>query len=407
VAASWEVGEPDELASAREHFAQSAWQDRESNRMKALEAALVAGEEAARVSADGILSSRNVGAHPGPLISGTLFGERQGKWSIGVGPDWNPEEEPPDFIRPAAEAERVAMLCSATTLPSFWRWIEPKRDRPRWDVLEGLLEFCEQHGLAAKSFALYWGGIGGCPVWLRGLPHKEKLQAIERWTTQIVQRYRGRIASWETVNEMHDWHFANPFGWSHAQTLEVTRLVSELVGALDPGKPRIVNHCSIWGEYAQNRPGIWTPLTYLDALLEAGIPFEGIGLQYYNPGRDLLECLLHLDEFARFGKEIWVTEMGTPSDPRGHGQVETGQIDPLVGWRGTWSPERQADWVELWYTLASSRPVVKALNWWDVTDSQAFIAHAGLLDDQGRPKPSYERLQAWCRRHRLGREANR
>lgn len=395
-----EVDNPFALIEAREKFALSAWRDRQANGMDALAYALVAGEEAARTAADRILMNRE---HPGPLISGTLFGERLNDWSIGVGPDWEMNALPPDFVRPMAENERIAALCNATTLPNFWRWIEPQPDKPRWDVLDELVEFSLLHNLKMKSFALYWGGIGGSPIWLRGLPHEEKLRAIENWITRVVRRYKDHIAAWETVNEMHDWFFGDPFGWSHAQALEVTRMVNELVGALDPGKPRIINNCCIWGDYAQNHPGKWTPLTYLDEVIQAGIPFEGIGVQYYNPGRDLLECALQLDTYSEFGKTLWITEMGTPSDPRQHGQVETAQLDPLVGWRGPWTEERQADWVELWYTLASARPSVKAMNWWDCGDSRAFIARAGLLDMEGQPKPAYLRLQAWCQKYRIGR----
>lgn len=403
VVSSAEVSNPFALIEAREFFALSAWHDRPRNAMLALAHALLAGEEAARAAAEHTLALRDPVAHPGPLISATLFGERLGDWSIGVGPDWGRDDEPPNFVRPAEHNALVAALCNATTLPNFWRWIEPRPAAPRWEALDPLVEFAAGHNLAIKSFALYWGGIGGSPVWLRGLGYKEKLRYIEHWVERVVRRYKDQVAAWETVNEMHDWFFGDPFGWSHAQALEVTRMVNELVGALDPGKPRIINHCCIWGDYAQDYPGKWTPLTFLDDVVQSGIPFEGIGVQYYNPGRDLLECLLQLDAFAEFGKGIWITEMGTPSDPRPHGQVETGQIDPLAGWRGPWTPDGQANWAELWYTLASARSQVKALNWWDFSDAQSFIAHAGLIDPAGQPKPAYQRLQSWRRKYRIGR----
>ncbi len=398
-----EVDTPAELVEAREKYALGTWRDWQHNSMIALAHALVAGEEAARAAAERTLANRDRSAHPGPLISGTLFGERLNDWSIGVGPDWDPATEPPDFVRPLSENESIAAICNAATLPTFWRWIEPQRGKPRWDVLDNLVEFSVQRNLKIKSFALCWGGIGGTPMWLRGLSQKEKLRAIENWITQIVGRYKDHIDVWETLNEMHDWSFGDPYGWSHAQTLEVTRMVNELVGALDPGKPRIINNCTIWGDYTQNHPGQWAPLTYLEDVIQAGIPFEGIGVQYYNPGRDLLECAQQLDTYAELGKTLWVTEMGTPADQRQHGQVETGQLDPLVGWRGPWSLKSQADWVELWYTLASARPSLKALNWWDCGDERAFIAHAGWLDMQGQPKPVYTRLQAWCQKFGIGK----
>src|SRR5258708_14203205 len=409
-ASTWQVNEPIELVQSREKSAKSAWQDTTSNLMASLASALIAGEEIARASAERILDQRIQKGSEGPLVSATLFGERLEQWSIGVGPDWEPTQAAPDFALQLEHQKYVAALCNATTLPNFLRWIEPQRGKPRWEVLDTLVEFCEQNDLRMKSFALYWGGIGGCAMWLRGLPYRQQLRAIEAWVTQIVGRYKGQILAWETVNEMHNWTFADPFRWSHAQFLEVTRLVNDLVGALDPGTPRVINNCLIWGDYAQKQPGMWTPVRYLDEVIQAGIPFEGIGLQYYNPGRDLLECLLQMDAFAAFGKSLWITEMGTPSDSRPLQRKETMEIppsavDPMLGWRGPYTPEGQADWIELWYTLASSRPALKAINWWDFTDSQAFVAHAGLLNMDGTPKLSYSRLQAWCKKYGFGKQS--
>ena len=113
----------------------------------------------------------------------------------------------------------------------------------------------------------------------------QQKKAIETWCTALVGRYKGRVKAWETVNEMHDWWFSNPMGWSHEQLMDVTRMVNELVGALDPGTPRVINNCCIWGDYLQGlNDRAWTPRTYLEEVIAAGIKFEGIGLQYYNPG---------------------------------------------------------------------------------------------------------------------------
>ena len=341
------------------------------------------------------------------LFSGTLcFGERLGGWAIGVGPDWPAGAEPPDFARPLAEREALLPVCEAMTLPNFWRWIEPEQGRYRWGVLDEMLEWAEAHGVFVKSFAIFWLGIGSVPRWLRDLTYAAQLKAIEGWTRALVERFRGRISAWETVNENHDWFFANPFGWARGQRLEVARMVNELVGALDPGTPRVVNNCQIWGEYTaelESRvswlpsvlpPAVDSPLTFTEYLIEQGVPFEGIGLQYYLPGRDLLECADQLDRFLALGKEVWVTEMGTTGLPLGDAPLETGQVHPGAGWRGPWSEALQADWVRMWYTIASARAGVRALNYWDLTDGRAFIEGAGVLRRDGTPKPAFDAVVA-------------
>jgi GH35 family endo-1,4-beta-xylanase len=332
--------------------------------------------------------------HGGALLSGTFFGERRGPYAIGVGPDW-PSNATPNFLRPDHEWPLIADACQATTLPSFWRWVEYLPGQFNWAPLDRIMDYAEQHDIRVKSFALYWGGIGGVPPWFRNLSYPAQKEAIRRWVTTMVERYRGRISTWETVNEMHDWPFCDRFNWSHAQALEVTRLVSELVGELDPGTPRLINHCYIWGNNLQHSgmEGRWNPRTYLEDVVAEAIPFEAIGLQFYNPGRDMLQMALHLDRFIPFGKRIYVTEMGTPS-AEDSAESSTGQLDLSAGWRDIWTLKSQADWVDRFLTMATARPEVAAINYWDFDDTCSFVPAAGLLDGAGQPKPSYH---AWLR----------
>jgi GH35 family endo-1,4-beta-xylanase len=341
------------------------------------------------------------------LFSGTLcFGERLGQWAIGVGPDWPPEAIPPDFTRPLSERQALLPVCEAMTLPNFWRWIEPEQGRYRWDVLDEMLSWAESHNVPVKSFAIFWLGIGSLPRWVRELSYAEQVKAIEAWTRAIVDHLKGRVVAWETVNEDHDHAFANPFAWSRAQRLEVARMVNELVGTLDPGTPRVVNNCLIWGEYAAELepraswlpsilpPPTDSPLSFVEHLIEERVPFEAIGLQYYLPGRDLMECADQLDRFLALGKEVWITEMGTPGLPLADRTSETGQIQSGAGWRGPWSEALQADWVRMWYTIASARQGVRALNYWDLTDGRAFIEGSGVLRKDGTAKPAFDAIVA-------------
>jgi len=371
--------------------------------LKALERLLVLGENIEIDAARRALADEDSRQRVRPVISATFFGERKGKWAIGVGPDWQVEEEPPDFARTREQQELLASVIDGTTVPNFWRWIEPVRGKPRWDALEKYLDFAEEHGIKCKSFALVWpNDMGGTPVWFRTLPFSEKLKAIEKWVAEMVTRYRGRISAWETANELHD-STGNFFHWNHKEIVKVLRMVNELVSSLDPGTPRIINHNMALGDYIQRDDWQWSaeppekrwvPLTFLDELIAEEVPFDGIGLQQYVPLMDVASCFAWLDEFARLAKPIWITEIGYPS-----GYPENSI--PGDGWRGTWSEETQAGWVESFYTLALSRPYIRALNYWDISDEQAFVEHAGLIEGT-RQKPSFKALSELCERYRVG-----
>lgn len=352
----------------------------------------------------------NAIAHPAstskrcnPLISATLFQ---------CGPSWlklDPIQKP-DILRPQEQWRLISAVANCTVLPCFWGWVEYQRGQLLWEPLDRIAAYAAENQMLLKSFAICWGG--SLPPWFKVLDFTDQLLAIEGWACTLIQRYGEQIDIWEFVNEMHDWNFANPLQWNHEQILQITRLVSDIVGYLAPGKPRIINNCLVWGEYVQEGKGggPWSPLTYLEDVIAAGIAFEGIGLQWIfrytgQENRDLLECALHLERFASLGKALYLTEMGVPASPRPRGAPANVPLDAAVGWRGTWTAERQAAWLDAWYTIAASHGVV-LMNWWDFADQDAFIVNGGMVDVDGQPKPVYRHWLDLCARNRWGRFSN-
>lgn len=94
-----------------------------------------------------------------------------------------------------------------------------------------------------------------------------------------------------------------------------------------------------------------------------------------------------INRYARLGKPINVSEVSVPSS---HPRPEWG-LD-LGYWHGPWSLERQAEWVELFYTLCYSIPQVQEITWWNPTDEGAFIRDGGLLFNDYTPKPAADKL---------------
>ena len=360
------------------------------NKHRALCLVTVAGEDIEFQLAKRILDNSQYRSKAS--FSGTFFGERSGDYAIGVGKDW--EGTPPNFLRPHERWNTIAEVIDTTTLPTFWRWIEPERGKFNFTSLDQIVAFCRERSITMKSFALYWGGIGGTPKWFRYLDLKHQLLAIKEWMKVIIHRYGEYIQVYEVVNEMHDWLYANPAKYGHKELLEITASISQWTKEMAPGKTRIINNCMPWGEYCQKYQGYhWVPLTYMEEVIRQGIEFEGIGIQYYCPGRDMMELGAHIDRFAGFGKPLYITEMGTPSAAGDMKEVETGQVNLMNGWRGTWNEEHQAEWIEMLYTIAMSKDAIRALNYWDIDDNQSFIKYAGILDMDGNPKPSFERIR--------------
>ena len=111
----------------------------------------------------------------------------------------------------------------------------------------------------------------------------------------------------------------------------------------------------------------------------------------------MLEFERNLETFQAFGKTVHLTELGIASSSEEVPGNEWWGGGPGGG-RRVWHGEQftetsQADWFEQLYTIGYSKPWVHAITTWDFCDP-AFVAHGGLLDQDGRPKESYHRLAA-------------
>jgi endo-1,4-beta-xylanase len=287
------------------------------------------------------------------------------------------------------------------TLPFYLRRLEPEEGKPKYDRIDNILEWCERVGITPKGHPLWWGHEAGIPPWLEGVTWQDAQKHCERVVGRSVERYRDSIQIWDVINEAHDW--ANGLNLTQEQEVEITRICCDTARSKNPDATTIVNNCCPFGENAADArvhlgpvyDKVFTPLSYLDALMEAGVEFDVIGVQIYFPARDMLSISKLLDEYARFGKPVHITELGVrcaeAEQPAGR---ESEQLRRTHGdWHYPWCEKVQADWMEWFYTMAYARDEIEAITWWDFRDP-AFIRTSGFLYEDETPKEIYFRLRA-------------
>jgi GH35 family endo-1,4-beta-xylanase len=122
--------------------------------------------------------------------------------------------------------------------------------------------------------------------------------------------------------------------------------------------------------------------------MEAKVDFDVVGVQIYFPARDMFSISKLLDEYARFGKPVNITELGVRTSPA------TRPNEPqTTEWHMPWCEKVQADWVEWFYTMCYARSEITAITWWDFKDP-AFIPTSGFLREDETPRESFFRLKA-------------
>jgi endo-1,4-beta-xylanase len=288
----------------------------------------------------------------------------------------------------------LALYRRGTDAPYFRPGLEPEEGQPNYSLADATLDQMAAAKLTVKGHPLMWFGRPGLPEFLRTKSWDALKQSCRDHIFRTVARYKSRIHMWDVINEAHDQ--ANELNFNHAQLLELTRSASEWTRQADPTAFRVVNACCTWAEALPTRrtpdgpDKTWNALNYYAAVQEARIPYEAIGLQFYNPLRDLLEVERQMERFFVFGKPIHITELGisSSSEPDKRSQFVP---SPEV-WHGArWTEQIQADWTEQYYTICYSKPEIEVVSWWNFTDP-GLHSFGGLLYDDLRPKEAYHRL---------------
>jgi endo-1,4-beta-xylanase len=321
-----------------------------------------------------------------------------------------------DYAKSDVYARLFGEVFNYATVPFYLDLTEKVEGKRDYSEADTILERMAGSRIFVKGHPLIWLHYPeGVPEWLKGKSWPEIKQTCRDYILTSVSRHRSRIHAWEIVNEAHDWANDVDSGLDHDQILELMLLAADSARTADPTCFRVVNSCCTWGEYAATgrsyrgtmRQPVRTPLQYYKVLEEARIPYEAVGLQVYNPARDMLELEPQVERFCVFGKPVHITELGVPStsvkppeidwDEGAYAGCVTTTGRPCGGlkealWHGSgWTPEIQADWLEQFYTICYSKPQIQAITWWDFKDRNSTNPH-GLLNEKMQKKPAYDRV---------------
>ena len=299
-------------------------------------------------------------------------------------------------------AKFFAKAFDFATLPFYPGRTVPQRDVYDYGYVDQALAFLLEKGITPKGHPLFFGHREVNPPWLFSLPYPELRREAEKIARHHVAAYRDSILYWDAMNEAHDW--ANCFELTQEQLLDLTRATTNALREANDRAVSIVNVCLPFAEYVAGRYNCYgalperlrSPLSYLKALLEAGVDFDVVGIQLYFPGRDMVAVSRLLDAFAALGKPIHITEMGVNGGFRQKGTAgsEWSQLGMSEGtWHGGWNEHTQADWLEQFYLIAAARPEIGALTWWDFIEP-SFFGNGAFLYEDGNPREIYFRLLA-------------
>jgi endo-1,4-beta-xylanase len=268
------------------------------------------------------------------------------------------------------------------------KWQQVRPDSASFDFrhFDHILELSEAHGLAMRGHNLLWHRPQWMPSWLESYdfgarPASEAERLLSTHINTICSRYRGRIMSYDVVNEA-----VLPEDGSLAQT-SLSRAIGSTGVLLDlafhtarsaaPGAQLVYNDYMSWETGNEtHRDGV---LKLLDGFRRRNVPVDALGVQSHLKYEDRPQeksWVKFIDEVMAMNYDILITEFDVndqnlPADP--------GKRDRAVAGYG-----------KAYLDLMFGYPRLKDVLVWGMCDSASWLQHFKPLRTDGvakRPCP--------------------
>jgi len=302
-----------------------------------------------------------------------------------------------------AYQQRLLEAAEFVNLPTPWKLIEPDEGVHKLEPFDSWVQWCAEHKLPLSAGPLIDLEPSFFPerifIWEHDFETLREL--VYDHIQMVTERYAKRVGTWKVISGAHAY---NSFNLNFEQIMELTRMSCALVKKLAPRASVVIDLALPWGEYTATNPRTIPPMMYVDMCIQSGVRFDAFGVQVFMGAategmyvRDMMQISSKLDEFANFGKPIHITGCAVPSsveaDPADHWEGKV-PIASAGAWRRPWSPTAQADWLEMFYRMALSKPFVATVCWRDLADYGGhFLGHGGLCNKDMTPKPAHDRLR--------------
>jgi endo-1,4-beta-xylanase len=248
-----------------------------------------------------------------------------------------------------------------------------------------LVDFAAAHGLLCRGHNLLW--YWTTPKWFRELSDPATARtAMLRRVTDMVSRYRGRIDSWDVVNEPVD---PGDDRTDHLRAdvflkqvgPEYLSLAHSAARAADPEARLVLNECGVEYDTPDMDRKRAAVLALIETMRKRHIPIDALGIQAHLSVRRYPFSEQKLRDYLRraaaMGLEIQITELDCTDDLA---PADIAARDRMV-----------ADEYRRFLDVALDEPAVKIVMSWGLSDRYSWIVRHENTPEQRRPDGAEER----------------
>ena len=231
---------------------------------------------------------------------------------------WGIAVEIGPFRDDPAYREAIARHAGLVTPMNALKWGPLRHDPERFDfaAADELVAFAQARGLPVHGHTLLWYAWN--PPWLDAIRSRSRLIAeLERHIETVVTRYRGRVRSWDVVNEViaHDppaqgrWRDGV---WQRVLGPSQVEIAFAAAHRADPAAHLYVNDYDLEDDSPRTRARQDAMLDIVRRLQRQNLPVHAVGMQAHlyaerGIGRDNLRRFIR--ELAKLGVGIAITEL--------------------------------------------------------------------------------------------------
>jgi endo-1,4-beta-xylanase len=286
-----------------------------------------------------------------------------------------------------------------------WENIHPRSGPDGYDfaAADRYVEFGEKHGMFIVGHTLVWHeqtpkwvfqGEDGGPATREAL-----LERMRDHIHTVAGRYKGRIHSWDVVNEaVADNGSLRDTPWLRIIGEDYIAKAFEYAREADPAAQLRYN------DYALEKPAKRQGVIALVRKLQAqGVPIDGVGSQTHaNLGWPSAEELDEaLTELTGLGLPIAITELDVAGS-RNLQQVQSADVAQNPGANADQNlvddhTQRQVkQYGDFFRIFMKHRDAIELVTFWGVTDANSWRRQGQplLFDGQWRPKPAFDAVIA-------------
>lgn len=316
------------------------------------------------------------------------------------------------------QRDLIAREFNAITAENCMKWgeIHPEEGQWKWEFPDRFVAFGEQHGMHIVGHTLVWHSQAPRYLFVdeQGAPvSAERLRKrMEMHISTLVDRYRGRIATWDVVNEAIE---EDDKGWRETRWLKILgpsyfERAFQLAHEADPKAQLIYN------DYNEHNPGRRNFLIErISDFKRRGIPIHGVGFQGHIglDYPDLAEYERSIQAVAAEGLRLHITELEVDVLPRAWEftgaeisaiREYSEKLNPYVdGLPKSVEQQQVARYREFFELLLKYRDVIDRVTFWGTHDGESWkndfpvrgrTNYPLLFDRQLKPKAVYDALIA-------------